>query len=193
MSKITIDIAKDENGNRTFRDFVTIEDARIITEYNNFSGCHGFREDDTRKSVCVVIDDPDAIQFFEQSGWNLKTTANPQTGEETRYLQVRVSYRFYNPNDRNPVPTIVEKDPTSGKLTHYDEDTVSAIDSFRRKDGFEHCDIVFKGSPYEGQNGSGVTGYLQWMQFIPRYNAYEDTIERLSYADEEQQDANMPF
>lgn len=190
MSKITINIEKDNNGNRTFRDYISIEDARIITEFNNFSGAHGFREDDTRKSVCVVIDDPDAIDFFEKSGWNLKTRAGE---EEFRYLQIRVSYRFYNPADRNPVPTIVEKDPSSGKLTTYDEDTVSAIDSFRRKDGFEHCDIIFKGSPYEGQNGSGVTGYLQWMQFIPRYNAFEDTIERLRYVDEEQQDANMPF
>lgn len=189
MSKISIEIAKDENGNRTYRDYVTIEDATIITEFNNFSGAHGFREDDTRKSLCVIIDDPDSIQFFEQSGWNLK----PRTGEEPRYLQIKVSYRFYNPNDKYPVPTIIEKDPTTGKLMTYDEETVGAIDSFRRKNGFEHCDIVFKGSPYEGQNGSGVTGYLQWMKFTPHYNAIEDTIERLSYADEEQQDANMPF
>ena len=196
MSKITIT----QNGNG--RDIVTIEDAKVITEFNNFSGEHGYMEGDNRRTMFVAIDDENAIKYFEDNGWNVKTRfksiEDPNdpmkrvlTDEvEFRYLKINVSYRFYNPNDKNPVPTILEKDPGSGNVMAHTEDTVGSIDTFRRRDGFEHCDLIFKGTPYE-MNGGGISAYLQWMQFTPHYNMLEDTIERLTYGSEDNGD--IPF
>lgn len=180
-----IRIAIDEKG--TGRDTVTITDANVITAFNNFSGNFAYGGPSTEKrSVSVMIDDENAIQYFEQHGWNVKTTMD---GE--RYLQIHVSYRFYNPDSANPVPTIIKRDPDTGTIVHLNEQTVGQLDDYRRKDGFEHCDLIFRGSPYETpMNGKGVSGYLQWMQVTPHYNAIEETISRIQYSNDGE---DMPY
>lgn len=173
-----IKIAVDEKG--LGRDVVTITNAQVLTSFNNFSGQFTYGgPDPNKRTVSIIIDDDNAVQYLEQNGWNVKTTTN---GE--RYLQVHVSYRFYNPESSNPVPTIIKRDPDSGNLVNLTETTVGQLDDYRRNDGFEHCDVIFKGSPYENAlNGRGVSGYLQWMQVTPHYNAVEETISRLQYKD----------
>lgn len=67
------------------------------------------------------------------------------------------------------------------------------LDNFRRDDGFEHVDLMFKGTPWNNQNGSGITGYIHWMQVVPHYNEVEQTMERLRFAEQASEDIQAPF
>ena len=200
MSKITIEQNKNGNG----RDYVIIEDAKILTRYNNFSGTNGYKQGDTKRTVSVVIDDEDAVKYFEEHGWNVGTryvsVKNEDTGEwaktdevDCRFLKITVSYTYYDPTKKRPVPTIREIDPDTGAITFHNLDTVGSIDSFNGENSFEHCDIEFKGHPWSMPDGSsGITGYLQWMQFVPRYNPVDATVNRLEKRFENT-DEEMPF
>ena len=170
-----IKVVQDEKG--LGRDLVTITNAQIITSFNNFSGNFTYGgPNPEKKSLCVIIDDANAVKYFQDNGWSIKTTLEGES-----YLQIHVSYRFWDPNSENPVPTVIKRDPSTGALVALDDHTVAQLDDYRRRDGFEHCDIIFKGSPYESPMGRGVSGYLQWMQVTPHYNEVQETISRLQY------------
>lgn len=153
------EILKNENG----RDKLTIKDAQIITRFNNFSGQHGFREDSPR-SFCVIIDDDELIRYLEQQGWNVRSRENQNTGEVLRYLQVKVSYRF-------AAPEVIVKYP-DGTFVQLTEETIDMLDNYRMDGGFEYADVEIKGSPYEGMNGSGVSGYLDKIGVIPHFDDF---------------------
>ena len=52
---------------------------------------------------------------------------------------------------------------------------------------------MFKGTPWNNQNGSGITGYIHWMQVVPHYNEVEQTMERLRFAEQASEDIQVPF
>lgn len=180
MSKITI--TKDQYGNG--RDTVLIEDAKIFTRHNNFSGQYNFNPNDNKRTVSVILDDEDAIRYLQDNGWYIKPVEF--NGETINILKLVVSYRFF-------VPDISSQDPASGNVTHYTEETIHMLDNFRRDDGFEHVDLMFKGTPWNNQNGSGITGYIHWMQVVPHYNEVEQTMERLRFAEQASDDIQVPF
>lgn len=146
-------------------DTLIIKDAQIITRFNNFSGTHGYREDSPR-SFCVIIDDPELIGYLESQGWNVHTRANPYGDAEDviRFLQVKVSYRFISPK-------ITVKYP-DGSFVNLTEETVDMLDNYRMDGGFEYADVVIKGSLYDGINGSGVSGYLNKLGVIPHFDDF---------------------
>jgi len=180
MSKITI--TKDQYGNG--RDTILIEDAMIFTRYNNFSGQHNFNPNNNQRTVSVILNDEDAIRYLQDEGWYIKPVEF--NGEFINILKLVVSYRFFTPD-------ISSQDPASGNVTHYTEETIHMLDNFRRDDGFEHVDLMFKGVPWNNQNGSGITGYIHWMQVVPHYNEVEQTMERLRFAEQASEDIQVPF
>jgi hypothetical protein len=172
------DISIIEDSTGMGRDVITIKNAKIKTEFNNFTGNHGYNgnQDPNNRNFSVIIDDESFVAFLESKGWNVKTSRD---GE--RYLQIHVSYRYYNPESQNPVPSVIMRNPNTNNIVHLDESTVGMLDDFRRQDGFEHCDLIFKGSPYQTNNAAGVSGYLQWMQVTPRFNEIDNIINELAY------------
>lgn len=167
MSKVRI-IPREDGG-----DIVKIEDCKVVTPFNNFSGNYGYNgaQDPNRRTMTIIIDDENVAQYLTEHNWRVKLGQN---GE--KLLPINVSYRFYDPTSENPIPTIIKIDPKTGIKMNMLEETVGQLDDFRVREGFKYCDVLFKGSL---QKDGMISAYLHWMQVIPNYSEAMEEIANM--------------
>lgn len=138
---------------------VMMENVRII--FRNFAGKEGAYNREGDRNFCVVLD-PETARTMANDGWNVKSLAAREEGEDdTPYLPVTVKY------DNFP-PKIVMI--TSRNRTTLDEEMVEMLDY----SDILNVDLIV--NPYEWVvNGkSGVKAYLKTM-FV---TIDEDPLER---------------
>lgn len=125
---------------------LSIEDARII--YRNFKGEERQFNPAGKRNFCVVIEDPQLADDLLADGWNVKTRAPFEEGDEPmHYLPVEVSYKR-----RPPRITLIS---SRGK-TMLDEEAVEMLDYA----DIQHADIIINPYNWSMRDGSGVKAYL---------------------------------
>ena len=154
------------------RDIVRIEDCKVITQFNNFSGNYGYNGvvDPNNRGFVIILPNDEIADYLAEHDWRVKVDR-----DGLKILPVKVSYKFYDPTQEKPVPTIIKIDPKNKTRMFMDEPTVGQLDDFHAS-GFEYCDVVFKGSP---ASDGKTSAYLQWMQVVPNYSEEREDIDNL--------------
>ena len=129
---------------------IVIDNAEII--FRNFAGIEKKFNRSGDRNFCVIIDDPENAKQLEDDGWNVKTLAPYEEGDEpTYYIPVSVKY------DKFPPKIILV---TKENETPLDEDRISLLDDA------EIVNIYLIIRPYRWTvNGkSGIKAYVKTMQ-----------------------------
>lgn len=153
-----------------------IEDAKII--FRNFAGEERQFNPAGKRNFCVIIEDPDLASNLVVDGWNVKTLAPREEGDEPiRYLPVEVSYKR-----RPPVVTLI----TSTTKTQLDEDSISMLDYA----DILTADLIINPYNWSVKDGSGVKAYLD-----KAYITIQEDVFQKKYATvgSQQYDDDLPF
>jgi hypothetical protein len=150
-------------------DNIIIEDAKII--FRNFSGEESRFNRAGKRNFCVVIDDPEMAQKLMDDGWNIKTRAPREEGDEpSYYLQVEVSF------DNIPPKVFMI---TRRHKTQLDAESIGSLDYAEIK----NVDLTIRPYCWEipGKDGtkSGVKAYVKNMYVTIEEDAFAD-----KYADD---------
>lgn len=128
-------------------DPVTIEDARIV--FRNFAGNAGKFNREGDRNFAVLLP-PDIAEAMAADGWNVKTLAAREEGDDEQpYVQVTVSYK-----GRPPHIVLI----TSQNRTALDEGTVELLDVV----DIEKVDLIV--NPYEWELASGANGVKAYLK-----------------------------
>lgn len=130
---------------------IVIDGAHIF--YKNFGGD---RDDYNpgKRSVCVVIEDPEMAEQLRADGWNVKTRpARDPEDPPINYIKVEVKFGKYPPN----VIMITELPNGDRRGIRMNEDTVRNLDTA----DIENIDLVISPSRWEMGNKSGIKAYLK--------------------------------
>lgn len=131
------------------RGILQIDEARII--YRNFAGVSGKFNAEGKRNFCLIIPTEELARELIDKGWNVKTKAPRDEGEEPlRYLKVNVKFGEHG-------PTIYLR---SGKSnTVLDENTVSCLDNI----DISSVDMDIRPYNYEVNGEMGISAYLKTM------------------------------
>ena len=132
---------------------LTLENARII--FRNFSGKEGKYNREGDRSFCVVIKDDQTADALSAEGWNIRTLAPREEGDEPlKYIPVKL--RFKNIRGRKTSPPNVYLVTRHGK-TLLDEDTVGQLDFAE----ITSADLIIRPYNWEVNGKNGVSAYLK--------------------------------
>jgi len=136
-----------------------VEDARLI--FKNFAGKEGQYNREGDRNFAVILDPETAAQMTED-GWNVRSLAAREEGDEdTPYIQVAVNF-----NNRPPRVVMI----TSTARTNLDEASVEVLDWADIK----IADLIARGYEWSVNGKTGVKAYLQSL-FV---TIEEDALER---------------
>lgn len=136
-----------------------VEDAKLI--FRNFSGKEGQYNREGDRNFSVILDPETAAQMLED-GWNVRSLAAREEGDEdTPYIQVAVNF-----NNRPPRVMMI----TSTARTPLDESSVEVLDWA----DIRIADLIARGYEWSVNGKTGVKAYLQSL-FI---TIEEDALER---------------
>ncbi len=136
-----------------------VEDATLI--FKNFSGKEGQYNREGDRNFAVILD-PDAAAEMTKDGWNVRSLAAREDGdEETPYIQVAVNFK-------NRPPRVIMI--TSTARTHLDEDSVEVLDWA----DIRVADLIARGYEWNVNGKIGIKAYLQSL-FV---TIEEDALER---------------
>lgn len=142
-----------------------IEDARII--FRNFAGEERQFNPAGKRNFCVVIEDPELAEQLIADGWNVKTRAPREDGDQpTRYLPVEVSYKR-----RPPVITVI----TSHNKTNLDEESIAMLDYA----DILYADLIINPYNWSVKDGSGVKAYLDKAYITIQEDAFASKYENV--------------
>jgi hypothetical protein len=145
-----------------------VENARLI--FRNFAGKEGQYNREGDRNFAVILDPDTAAQMVED-GWNVRSLAAREEGDEdTPYIPVAVSFK-----NRPPRIMLI----TSTGRTKLDESSVDVLDYADIK----VADLIARGYEWVVNGKTGVKAYLQTL-FV---TIEEDDLER-KYAMMEQGD-----
>jgi len=143
---------------------ITFDDARLL--FKNFAGKETKFNREGDRNFCVVIPKDDIVEQLLEDGWNVKTLAPREEGDDPlHYMKVSVSYK-----GRPPKIVII----TSRGRTDIDQDLVSMLDFA----DMAKVDLIVRPYHWTVKSDSGVSAYLKTMFVTIR----EDELE-LRYAD----------
>lgn len=136
----------------------TVEDAQII--FRNFAGAEGqYNTKGDRNFACILP--PDLADQMARDGWNIKTLAAREEGdEEVPYIQVSVRFDI-----RPPKVTQI----TSSGRTRLTEELIDTLDWA----DIDTVDLMCRGYEWEVNGKRGVKAYLQTMFVTIEENALE--------------------
>lgn len=136
-----------------------VEDATLV--FKNFSGKEGQYNREGDRNFAVILD-PDTAKKMLEDGWNVRSLAPREEGdEETPYIQVAVSF-----NNRPPRIVMI----TSTARTHLDEASCEVLDWADMR----VADLIARGYEWSVNGKTGVKAYLQSL-FV---TIEEDALER---------------
>ena len=150
-----------------------IENAHIL--FRNFSGVESKFNREGDRNFCVMIDDPQKAQQMMDNGWNVKTLAPREDGDETKYY-IQVTVRF----DNFPPRVIMV---TRKKQTPLTEETVGNLDFAE----IRNVDLTINPSKWEVNGKTGLKAYLKEM-----YVAIEESVFADKYSREDDPE-ELPF
>ncbi len=136
-----------------------VEDATLI--FKNFSGKEGQYNREGDRNFAVILD-PDTARQMLEDGWNVRSLAAREEGdEETPYIQVAVNF-----NNRPPRIVMI----TSTARTSLDEPSCEVLDWA----DIRVADLIARGYEWSVNGKTGVKAYLQSL-FV---TIEEDALER---------------
>jgi hypothetical protein len=156
---------------------VQLDGIRII--WRNFEGREEFNVSGNR-NFTVVLPEVAALDMIKQ-GWNVKSKAPREEGEETfYYMKVKVSHKFKPPR----IYLVTKKyDPKidAQKLmrTSLDEEALAILDQVE----FDNVDIILSPSKWTVRGESGVTAYLKTGFFFQHQDVLEERYAALPFTD----------
>lgn len=152
---------------------LNIENARIIFR-RNFAGAVNEYNRSGARQFNVAIDDPELAQTLMDDGWNVKTRAPRDEGDDpTYYLPVFVQFSPFPPS----IYMITEVDDGSGRIrrkkTLMTETNVANLDGADLK----NVDLVIRPRPWVTNEGtkhekSGIKAYLKVGYFTVEKDAF---------------------
>lgn len=171
---------------------VEVKDATIL--FHNFAGRGTDNNMEGARNFNLVIEDEDIVRELAADGWNVKEYEYIDSVTHQKkichHVKVNVSYRFMT-------PLIRDINMESQTWRGYTEADVDKIDGLIRNGRIEKIhSVVISGSPYNRNGRSGISGYLESMDFSTKRDLFSDFKPASFGAPEElpgQDDEDAPF